>query len=122
LDRLRQTPDSSFFHTRALEACYTTPRPPGSEQLLAKAQNDIFSYRDPEPKYSQAGLFNVCLGNDFTSRLVQSAIDGGYCAYDYLQVDSLMANFRKSPEYPAILAQAKQCRDRFLAERDHPHP
>ena len=120
LDRLRRLPDSSFFHTRALEACYLTPKPPGSEQALAQAQKDLFAYRDPEPKYSQAAMLNACLGNDFTARLLKSAIDGGFCAYDYLQVDTMMAEFRKSPEYPAVLAQAKQCRDRFLAERNQP--
>jgi TolB-like protein/predicted Ser/Thr protein kinase len=121
LDRLRQLPDSSFFHTRALMACYSTPRPAGSEQLLAQAEKDIFTFHDPEPKYSQAGLFNACLGNDFTARLLKSAIAGGYCAYDHLPADPLLTEFRKSPEYPAVLAQARQCRDRFLAERDQPH-
>ena len=120
LDRLRRLPDSSFFHTRAVEACYLTPKPPGSEQALAQAQKDLFAYRDPEPKYSQAAMLNACLGNDFTARLLKSAIDGGFCAYDYLQVDTMLVEFRKSPEYPGVLAQAKQCRDRFLAERDQP--
>jgi hypothetical protein len=120
LERLRQLPDSSFFHTRATEACYSTPRPSGSEQLLEQTAKEIFAYRDPEPRYSRATLFNKCLGNDFTARLVKSAIEGRFCAYDFLQLDPLMAAFRKSPEYPAVLAQAKQCRDRFLAERDQP--
>jgi TolB-like protein/predicted Ser/Thr protein kinase len=117
LDHLRQLPDSSFFHTRALMACYSTPRPAGSEQLLAQAEKDIFTFHDPEPKYSQAVIFNVCLGNDFAARLLKSAIAGGYCAYDNLQTDPLLAEFRRSPEYPTLLAEAKQCRDRFLAER-----
>jgi eukaryotic-like serine/threonine-protein kinase len=120
LNRLRQMPESSFFHNRALMACYSSPRPAGSEQLLAQAEKDVFTFHDPEPKYSQAVMFNVCLGNDFTSRLLKSAIAGGYCAYDNLQTDPLLAELRKSPEYPALLAQAKQCRDRFLAERDQP--
>lgn len=120
LQRLHQMPESSFFHPRALEACYTTPRPPGSEQLLEDAAKMVSKFQDPEPRYSQAGLFNPCLGNAFTIRIVKSAIEGGYCAYDYLQVDPMMKEFRKSPEYPAVLAQAKQCQDRFLAERDRP--
>jgi eukaryotic-like serine/threonine-protein kinase len=120
LDHIRQLPDSSFFHTRAVEACYSTPRPPGAEQLFEKAQKELFAYRDPEPKYGQAATLNPCLGNDFTARLVKSAIDGGFCAYDFLQFDTAMAAFRKSPEYPAVLAQAKQCHDRFLAERNQP--
>jgi hypothetical protein len=118
LDRLRQLPDSQFFHTRALEACYSAPRPPGSEQLFAQAQKELFTYRDPEPKFSQAITFNPCLGNDFTVRLMKSAIEGGFCGYDYMQVDPALAAFRKSTEYPPVLAQAKQCRDRFLAERN----
>jgi len=120
LDRLRQLPDSSFFHTRAMEACYSTPKPPGSEQLFERAQKELLAYRDPEPKFGQAAMLNSCLGNDFTARLLKSAIDGGFCAYDFLQFDTMMAEFRKSPEYPAVLAQAKQCRDRFLAERSQP--
>jgi tetratricopeptide (TPR) repeat protein len=120
LERLRQIPESSFFHTRALEACYSTPRPPGSEQLLQKAEKEIFAYRDPEPRYSQAISFNACLGNEFTGRLVKSAIAGGFCAYDYLQLDPVLTGFRQTSEYPPVLAQSKQCRDRFLAERDQP--
>ncbi len=120
LERLRQIPESSFFHTRALQACYSMPRPSGSEKLLQQAEKEIFAYRDPEPRYNQAGLFNACLGNEFTGRLVRSAIDGGFCAYDYLLLDPLMRGFRKTPEYPAVLAQARQCRDRFLQERDQP--
>ena len=117
LERLHHLPESAFFHTRAVEACYTTPKPPGSDQLFKQTENWLLTYRDPEPRFSQAGLFNVCLGNDFTARLIKSAIEGGYCGYDYLQMDPLLAGFRKSPQYPSLLAQAKQCRDKFLAER-----
>jgi tetratricopeptide (TPR) repeat protein len=118
--RLRQLPDSGFFHTRALEACYSSPRSPVSQQLLAQFDKELSVYRDPEPRYTQAGLFNPCMGNDFTARMVKSAIDSGFCSYDYLQLDPAMAAFRKSSQYPALLAHAKQCRDRFLAERDRP--
>jgi eukaryotic-like serine/threonine-protein kinase len=122
LEKLRKLPESPFFHTRAMEACYSNPRPPGSEQLLQQAAKEVSAYHDPEPRYSQAGIFNHCLGNDFTARLVRSAIAGGFCSYDYLQVDPLMAEFRKATDYPGLLAQAKQCRDRFLAERSRPQP
>jgi tetratricopeptide (TPR) repeat protein len=122
LARLHQLQDSTFFHTRALEACYSSPKPPGSQQLLDQFQKELSVFPDPEPRYTQSGLFNHCLGNDFTARMVKSAIDSGFCAYDYLQLDPAMASFRKSAEYPTLLAQAKQCRDRFLAERDQRQP
>jgi eukaryotic-like serine/threonine-protein kinase len=119
LAKLHQLPDSPFFHTRAIEVCYTTPRAPRFEQLMEQAEREIFVFRDPEPKYSFAAVYNACLGNGFTAKLMKSAIDGGYCSYDYLQLDPLLATFRKSSGYAATLAQAKQCRDRFLDERNH---
>jgi eukaryotic-like serine/threonine-protein kinase len=120
LEKSRPLPDSPFFHTRAVEACYSNPKPAGADQLLQETARAMFAYHDPEPKFSQAAIFNACMGNEFTARLLKSAIEGGFCGYDYLQQDPLLANFRKSTEYPATLAQGKQCRDRFLAERDKP--
>ncbi len=120
LERLHKLPDSTFFHTRALEACYSEPKPPDYQRLLEQAEKQIFAFHDPEPKFNFAAIYNHCLGNAFTVRMAKAAIEGGYCSYDYLQQDPLLAEFRKSPEYAALLAQAKQCRDRFLAQRDHP--
>ena len=120
VQQLRKLPDSSFFHTHAALFCYETPQPAAAGQVLEQFEKDIFAYRDPEPKYGQATLFNACMGNTFTARLIKSAIQGGFCAYEPLQSDPLLAAFRKTQEYPALLAQAKQCQDRFLAERDRP--
>jgi TolB-like protein len=121
LDKLHKLTDSPFFHTRAVEACYTTPRPPGADQLFLAMEKQMSAFRDPEPHFSLAGTFNPCLGNDFTARQLKFAIEGGFCGYDYLQLDPVLASFRKtSPQYPALLAEAKQCRDRFLAERAQP--
>jgi len=118
--QLRKLPDSSFFHTHATLVCYETPQPAAARQVLEQFEKDIFAYRDPEPKYGQATLFNSCMGNAFTARLIKSAIEGGFCAYEPLQFDPLLTAFRKTPEYPSLLAEAKQCQDRFLAERDRP--
>ncbi len=120
LDQVRRMTPSTFFHTGALQACYTTPPPPDAKQILDQAEKEIMTFKDPEPKFSQAGLFNHCMGNDFTARVAKAAIQGGFCAYDYLQMDPLLAEFRKSPQYPALLAEAKQCRDKFLTEREKP--
>jgi tetratricopeptide (TPR) repeat protein len=120
VEQLRKLPDSSFFHTHAALVCYEMPQPAAARQVLQQFEKDIFAYRDPEPKYGQATLFNACMGNTFTARLIKSAIEGGFCAYEPLQSDPLLAAFRKTPEYSALLAQAKQCQDRFLAERNRP--
>jgi eukaryotic-like serine/threonine-protein kinase len=120
VERLRKMPESPFFHTRALLACYETPQSAGARQTLEQFEKDIFAYRDPEPRFGQAELFNACMGNTFTARLIKSAIEGGFCGYDFLRSDPMLSAFRKAPEFPALLAQAKQCHDRFLAERDRP--
>ena len=122
VDWLHRLPDSPFFHTRALELCYTKPRLPGADQVIDQALKEVATFKDPEPRFSQAALFNGCRGNAFTATLMKEAIADGYCGYEALEVDPLLADFRKSPQYPAILAQAKQCQDRFLAQRDHPQP
>jgi len=119
---LNQLPDSSFFHTRSLAACYATPRPAGFDRMMEPIEKETIAYHDPEPKYGWGANYDSCLGNAHTATLINAAIDGGFCSYDYLQMDPLLADFRKSPEYPAILARAKRCKDRFLAERDRPAP
>ena len=120
VEQLRKLPESSFFHRRALLVCYEKPQRADARQILEQFEKEIFAYRDPEPKYGQATLFNACMGNAFTARLLKAAIDGGFCAYEPLQSDPLLTAFRKTPEYSSLLTQAKQCQDRFLAERDRP--
>jgi TolB-like protein/tetratricopeptide (TPR) repeat protein/predicted Ser/Thr protein kinase len=120
LEQLRRLPNSPFFHSRALAACYSSPRPSDAEHLLDEAEKDVLVFHDPEPRFSFAVHYNACRGNAFTARLLKSAIGSGFCGYENLQTDALLAQFRKSPEYPATLAQAKQCQDQFLAERDQP--
>ncbi len=118
LDQLHRIPESSFFHSRALAACYSAPRPADAEQLWAQSEKDALAFHDPEPRYATAVQYNACRGNAFTARLLKSAIASGFCGYEGLQSDALLAGFRKSPEYPGVREQAKQCLDRFLAQRD----
>jgi serine/threonine protein kinase len=120
LAEMKKIPASSFFRSLSVEACYQEPRPPEADRLLRQTEKTIGDYSDPEPRFSTAGVFNHCLGNAFTARLIKSSIDHGYCAYDSLQLDGILKEFRKSPEYPPLLVAAKQCRDRFLAERNQP--
>jgi eukaryotic-like serine/threonine-protein kinase len=120
LEQLHRIPESSFFHSRALAACYSNPRPPDAEQLWAQAEKDVVVFHDPEPRFATAIHYNACRGNAFTARLLKSAIASGYCAYENLQTEPLLAGFRKSPEYREVLAQAKQCQDQFFANRDRP--
>jgi hypothetical protein len=58
-----------------------------------------------------------CHVNDVALRLLKASIDANYCAYVALQKDPLLNNLRSSPEFPQLLSAAKQCQDKFLAER-----
>jgi eukaryotic-like serine/threonine-protein kinase len=117
--KFHQLPDSPFFRTRAVEACYSNPRPANYQELMDKVKKEVPAMSDPEPRYSQALTFNHCLGNDFSIPLLRSAIKGGFCAYEFLQTDAtVFGNLSKFPEFPALMAEAKACRDNFLANRN----
>ncbi len=119
LAKIRLLPDSSFFHGRAIEACYSNPRPANYQDLMDKLKKDLPAMSDPEPRYSQALTFNHCLGNDFSIPIMRSAVKDGYCAYEPLERDSkAFPNLAKSPDFPALMSEAKSCRDNFLANRD----
>jgi TolB-like protein/Tfp pilus assembly protein PilF len=119
LEKLRTNPPSAFFHTEALAACYAPVRPANFDQLMDGVKNAVAHYPDPEPRYAMGIMYRHCLGDSFTAPLIKSAIAEGYCAYDYLQLDPLAADLRKSAGYAGLLAQAKQCKDKFLAERNN---
>jgi hypothetical protein len=90
------------------------------DQLEQQADKDVLGFKDPEPRFSYAVHYNACRGNAFSARIMKVAIASGFCGYEGLKFDPLLAQFRKSSEYPEVLAQAKQCQDQFLAQRDQP--
>jgi len=123
LAKIRLLPDSSFFHGRGIEACYADPRPANYQEVIDKVKKDVPAMGDPEPRYSQALTFNHCLGNDFTIPLMRGAVKDGFFAYEFLERDSkAFPNLTKSPDFPALMSEAKACRDNFLANRDEPAP
>ena len=77
----------------------------------------FFADPDPENRYWDAALIAACGKQDIAVRLVKSAIEGRYCAYAALQTDPLMASLRSTPEFAPLLSAAKECQNKFLAER-----
>jgi hypothetical protein len=51
-------------------------------------------------------------------KVLKRSVDGGFCAYAGLQNDSLWKPLRGTAEWNDLLAEAKTCRDRFMADRD----
>jgi hypothetical protein len=72
---------------------------------------------DPENRYLFAGDMAFCGEKAAALRLLKTAIDARYCAYQAIQKDPMFASLRSTPEFTQLLSAAKQCRDTFLAER-----
>jgi serine/threonine protein kinase len=73
---------------------------------------------DAEPRYNYGALLSYCGQKDSALRLLRSAVEHNYCAYVGLQTDPLLVKLRGTPEYVELLSAAKECQNRFLAERD----
>jgi hypothetical protein len=72
---------------------------------------------DPEVRYVIASKFLNCGQKDTAVQLIKSAIAEHFCAYTGLQNDSILAKLRGTPEFSELLADAKKCRDDFMAQR-----
>jgi serine/threonine protein kinase/tetratricopeptide (TPR) repeat protein len=120
LSQMNSLADDSFFRPRMLRACYQTPAPPDLSQIVSTNERELLAYPDPEPRYNFGMILANCGQVDAAFRLVRSAIRSNYCVYEALQIDPLAARLRSNPQYAALIADAKQCQDRFLAERERP--
>ena len=96
------------------------PTFPDSDPLLHKIESGMASNPDPENVYLFATDMAYCGQKAAALRLLKASITNNYCAYEALQKDSLLEPLRNSSEWPALLAAAKQCQDKFLAERNQP--
>jgi eukaryotic-like serine/threonine-protein kinase len=105
----------SYF--RMMASCLENPASPEVPSLV----RDIVAMRiadpDPEPRYVVAGDLLFCGQKEAAVTLLKSAIAGHFCAYSGLENDSVWAKLRGTPEFTQALADAKQCRDDFLAQR-----
>jgi len=104
----------------------------GNEMYLSCINRDTAMYKreaqkefdflqsdpDPEPKYVVGTLYLYCGQRDVALQLLKESIAGHFCAYEGLRNDSMWAKLRGTPEFEAIVADAKKCRDNFMAERD----
>ncbi|MBZ5686951.1 MAG: protein kinase [Acidobacteriia bacterium] len=91
---------------------HAEPELVGSEAVAALESNP-----DPENRYLFAGDMAFCGEKPAAFRLLKTAIDARYCAYQAIQKDPMFASLRGTPEFTQLLSSAKQCQDSFLAER-----
>jgi eukaryotic-like serine/threonine-protein kinase len=101
---------------QGMVACLSGSRPNATDvspQLAA-----IMADPDPETHYVIAYEPLFCGQKELALRMVKSAVEGHFCAYTGLQNDSAWAKLRGTAEFEAVVAEAKKCRDNFMAERD----
>jgi tetratricopeptide (TPR) repeat protein len=75
---------------------------------------------DAEGFYIAGTMLSYCGQKDAALRLLRRAVGQNYCAYDALRTDPLLMKLRRSPEFSGLLSAAKECQNKFLAQRD-PH-
>ena len=104
------------------ETCAALPSPtqsPSAEltRLAQELEPGMLSNPDSENRYDAATSMAFCGQPQAAVRLIKSAIEGRYCAYQALQEDRLLTSIRTRPEYAQLLSAAKKCQDEFLAAR-----
>jgi eukaryotic-like serine/threonine-protein kinase len=118
--------EGSFKHARELAekagntmiiACLDD----SSSAHAAKLVHDVAAVTSDDPDaevhYVVAADFLFCGQRELAMKLLKSAIAGPYCAETGLQNDPLLAKLRGTPEFAALLSEAKRCRDTFLSKR-----
>ena len=105
-----------------LLACLDPQQTSQLDRAAKKSEAAALAGVDAEPRYFVGALLSYCGQKDAAVRLLRSAIEQNYCAYTALQSDPLLVKLRGTPEFRGLLSAAKECQNRFLAERDQsPH-
>ena len=112
-------PDGAInkFWSACLNRQSAAPPSHAEPELGSEAVAALESNPDPENRYLFAGDLAFCGEKPAALRLLKTAIDARYCAYQAIQKDPMFASLRGAPEFAQLLSSAKQCQDRFLAER-----
>jgi len=101
-----------------LPACVDPLQNSSLGRLAHETETAMLGVTDAEPRYLVGTLLAYCGQKDAALRLLKSAIERNYCAYTALQTDPLLAKLRGTPEFSGLLSAAKQCQDKFWAQRE----
>jgi DNA-binding winged helix-turn-helix (wHTH) protein/TolB-like protein len=105
-----------------LQACLDPQQASQLEGSAKVVETAALAGVDAEPRYVFGTLLSYCGQKDAALRMLRSAIEQNYCAYQSLQSDPLLVRLRGTPEFSELLSAAKQCQGRFLVQREqNPH-
>jgi hypothetical protein len=117
-ENARSISTNPYYHKVFVEACLQERPPSDMNRIVHETESSILAERDAEPHYFHGAYMAYCDHNESATRLLSSAIAKNYCSFKALQTDPLLAKLRSAPEFSQLLSSAKDCQQRFLAERD----
>jgi eukaryotic-like serine/threonine-protein kinase len=121
-EAVKHMPAAPRYHRDLFEACLQLRPTADLDRIAHTAVANLATGSDPEPWYDEGAVLAYCGQKDAALRLLGSAIEHNYCAYTALQSDPLLVKLRGTPEFSKLLSAAKECQNRFLAQRDQgPH-
>ncbi len=115
---IQRTSANLLMSRDLLQTCLDPSQTSVLDRIAQKTEAAALAGTDPEPRYVVGSLLAYCGQRDAALRLLKSAIDHNYCAYTALQTDPLFAKMRGTTEFNKLLSAAKECQNRFLAQRD----
>ncbi len=115
---IQRTSDRPVMARDLVLACLDTQQTSQLERVAKKSEAVVLAKGDAEPRYLFGALLSYCGQREGALRLLRGAIELNYCAYTALQTDPLLVKLRATPEFNELLSAAKQCQNRFLAQRD----
>jgi eukaryotic-like serine/threonine-protein kinase len=115
---IQRTSDLPLMGRDLLEACLASQQTSLLEKNAQKIEAAALSGVDAEPRYWVGTLLSYCGQKEAAVRLLRSAVEQNYCAYTALQSDPMLVKLRRTPEFSQLLSAAKECQNRFLAERN----
>jgi hypothetical protein len=115
---IQRTSDTLLMGRDVFQACLDPQQISHLHRVARKIDAATLSGVDAEPRYVFGTLLSYCGQKDMALGLLRSAIAHNYCAYTALQTDPLLVKLRGTPEFSELLSAAKQCQNRFLAQRD----
>jgi len=115
---VQKASNSPLMGRDLIQACVDPPHSAACDAAAQKVEATALAGVDVEPLYSVGALLAYCGQKDAALRSLRRAIERNYCAYTALQTDPLLVKLRGTPEFTNLLSDAKQCQNRFLAQRD----
>ena len=124
VDDARQTiqraSDAPQMGRDLLQVCLDPKQASQVDRTAQRTEAGSVAEGDVEGWYLIGTMLSYCGQKDAALRLLRRAVGQNYCAYDALHTDPLLVKLRRRPEFSGLLSAAKECQNRFLAQRD-PH-